>query len=96
MVWKPQGTNLGPIIFSATVNDIQAPHSSQKVLVEYSDDLILSIPFLFGDGYDDNTDGEVPNVAYWEEINRMVLNLDKTWEMVLSAKSSQPVHPLVV
>ena len=85
----PQGTILGPIIFSVMVNDIQALHPSQNVLVKYADDLTLSIPI--GDGYDDNADGEVQNIAEWADNNRMVLNLDKTWEMVLSGNSSKPL-----
>ena len=57
------------------VNDIQALHPSQNVLVKYADDLTLSIPLR--DGYDDNADGEVHNIAEWADSNPMVLNLDK-------------------
>ena len=59
-----------------TVNDFQALHPSQNVLVEYADDLTLGIPV--GDGCNDNADGEVQNIAEWADNNRMVLNLDKT------------------
>ena len=39
-----------------------------------------------GDGYDNNADGEVQNIAEWADNNWMVLNLDKTWEMVLTVR----------
>ena len=81
----PQGAILGPIIFSVMVNGILALHPSQNVFVKYADDLTLSIPV--GDGYDDNSDGEVQNIAEWADNNR----LDKTWEMVLNGKSSKPL-----
>ena len=85
----PHGTILGPIIFSVMVNDIQVLHPSQNVLVKYADDLTLNIPVA--DGYDDNDDSEVHKIIEWADNSRMVLNLDKTWEMVLSGNSSKPL-----
>lgn len=40
-------------------------------------------------GYDDNAYGEVQNIAEWADKNQIVLNLDKTWEVVLNGKSSK-------
>ena len=34
---------------------------------------------------------EVNNIEKWTETNRMLLNLDKTWEMVVSVKSTNPL-----
>lgn len=40
-------------------------------------------------GYDDNAYGEVQNIAEWADNNQIVLNLDKTWEVVVNGKSSK-------
>ena len=39
----------------------------------------------------DSVPAEVDNIEKWTETNRMSLNLDKTWEMVVSSKSTNPL-----
>ena len=39
----PQGTLLGPILFSVMLNDIQAVHSDLSILVKFADDLTLDV-----------------------------------------------------
>ena len=40
----PQGTVLGPILFSLMVNDIQLADPSRNLMVKFADDITISIP----------------------------------------------------
>ncbi|CAB4027026.1 Hypothetical predicted protein, partial [Paramuricea clavata] len=40
----PQGTVLGPFLFSLMVNDIEAKHPQTNNLVTFADDLTVSVP----------------------------------------------------
>ena len=40
----PQGTVLGPTLFSLTVNDIAAVSPMDNLLVKYADDITISVP----------------------------------------------------
>ena len=62
--------------------------SGQNELVEFADDLTLAVP---GYDYGDTSMIEVGNIREWCERNRMQLNLEKTYEMVLMSKISTPL-----
>ena len=55
----PQGTLLGPILFSVMLNDIQAVHSDISILVTFADDLTLAVLVK---GTQDQTPREVENI----------------------------------
>jgi len=76
------------------VNYIQTVQQSDNLLVKYADDLTLSIPFR--EGHKDPTEIEVNNIIEWANKNRMDINLDKTWEMVLTGNSIPKALPSVV
>ena len=84
-----QRTILGPILFSVMVNDIKVIDPTCSLLGKFADDLTLSVPIR--NGKSDISSLEVLNVKKWAEENRMKLNLNKTWEMVLRGKTHKPL-----
>ena len=90
----PQGTVLGPILFSLTINDIK-PVSPSSLLVKFADDITVSNPVRAEDS--NIAESEVSSIMEWAEKNQMTLNLNKTWEMILKSGSLKvPPAPLAI
>ena len=83
----PQGTVLGPVLFSIMVNDIKTIHT-QNELVKFADDLTLEVP---GNDCEDTSATEINNISEWSQRNRMQLNMTKTYEMVIRGNISTPL-----
>ena len=83
----PQGTVLGPILFSIMVNDIK-PVNPINELCKFADDITVE-----ASGYDEEDTGaeEVENMKLWSNENRMVLNMNKTYEMIVRGRTSIPL-----
>ena len=85
----PQGTVLGPVLFSIMVNDITAVYPNRNLLIKFADDIILSIPIQANSP--DPAPEEVDNIKQWSIVNRMSLNLTKTWETVMKGKTRKQI-----
>ena len=86
----PQGTILGPVLFSVMVNDIHVNDDSKALLVKYADDITLSTYRIRGN---DCSLEEVDNIKIWALDNQMSLNLSKTKELVVRGRSRAPIPP---
>jgi retron-type reverse transcriptase len=84
----PQGTVIGPFLFSLMVNDINLENPDRNLLTKFADDLTVSAPVT---NTGDSAASEVRNIKGWASENRMDINMSKTWEMVVRGKSTKPL-----
>ena len=86
----PQGTVLGPFLFSLMINYLTVKDPVNNLLVKFADDMTVSAPRNH-----DSAADEVGNIEKWFDANRMSLNLTKTWELIVSGKSANlPPDPI--
>ena len=84
----PQGTVLGPVLFSIFINDIKAVNTTKNLLVKFEDDITVSLPIEANVGLDES-ETEVLSFIEWSENNCMKVNLTKTWELLLRGKTTR-------
>ena len=87
VVGVPQGTVIGPFLFSLMVDDIKPKQPETNVLVKFADDMTVSAPVKSNSDF---ATMEVRNIENWARRNRLTLNLSKTSEMLLSGGTSKP------
>ena len=72
----PQGSVLGPVLFSVMVKGIKSLNSDRNLLEKFADDLTLSVPQE--ENIPKSSAEEIDNIKQWVIENEMTLNLNKT------------------
>ena len=62
----PQGTVIGPVLFTIMVDDIE-PVPTSTLMIKYADDITCSIPVIPTDANSSNAVDEVENIKVWAE-----------------------------
>ena len=91
-----QGTVLGQVLFSIFINDLKAVNTNKNLLVNFAEDITVSLPIEANVGLDES-ETEVLSFIEWSENNCMKVNSTKTWELLLWGKTtSTPPEPLEI
>ena len=93
----PQRSSAGKCVRSSTdvlfsmINDIKTANPENQ-LVKFVDDLTLEVP---GYDYGDTSMIEIKNIAVWSNRNRMDLNMEKTYEMLIRRNILTPLPAII-
>ena len=90
----PQGCGLSPLLYSLFTHDCKVEDSS-NVIVKFADDTTLS--GLICNGDESSYRRQVCSLEKWCESNNLILNVDKTKEMIIDFRRNKgQVEPIVI
>lgn len=85
----PQGCVLSPLLFSIYTDSVRSNHPSLR-LYKYADDMVF-LGLLDHDGNDDFYFNAISDFHDWCKANCLLLNIDKTKEMVFDFSRSRSI-----
>ena len=72
-----------------SVDDTNVVNPETNLLIKFADDITLSNP-IEPNLPDDSSVSEIQNIKLWSSMNRMKLNLTKTWELAMRKDPQNP------
>ena len=96
----PQGSALGPLLFSIFVNDIPRVLKFAKIVL-YADDTALFFSSRNVDELENALNRDLSNIHQWYQMNKLTLNVSKTKSMLfgthqLHSRRNNPVLSLYI
>jgi len=79
----PQGSSIGPYIFSIFISNLSTINQTTNRLVKFADDCTLIVPRKNEDTNRQEIQSEHENVLQWSEQNKLPLNITKTYIMAI-------------
>lgn len=92
----PQGSVLGPMLFLLYINDIAEVINDNCAIRLFVDDALIYIPGFSSQEISDNLNKQMIKVEKWLEINRLVVNVNKTKVMLIRSCRKKVVESNVV
>ena len=91
----PQGSILGPLLFSLYINDFNKS-SDLLSFILFADDSNIFYSNKDPKTLFDTVNVELQNVSNWIKANKLTINLKKTSFMLFNYKESNPVHDVFI
>ena len=73
----PQGSILGPLLFTLQINDIELQLNHCDIIL-YADDAAIYCAHKTSDNIESQLNTDIDQVAHWLAINSLVANLKRT------------------
>lgn len=84
----PQGSSIGPAVFTLVSNTIPSVLSSTTSVYQYADDTVLVQPILDGNS-EDELQTSIRNIGVWAVSNSMSINASKSAIMKFTRRKTQ-------
>jgi hypothetical protein len=89
----PQGSVLGPLLFSVYINDLPKAISNRCKVIMYADDVILYCSGRTRDEIQLALQEDFDRIAEWSRINGLRISVDKTKSIIIyRPRSTTPAH----